>query len=442
MTKPHIAVLMMVKNEHKRLQVTLDSVKDFANSLVIYDTGSTDDTVDICKTFSTEHSIPLKLLVGEFVNFSTSRNVALDFADTFSEIDYILMLDTNDELRNGDGLRKFAEHNTESAPSAFLTLQEWWSGASNTYYNTRFIKPRTGWRYCGVVHEYLKNINRPDNDGDNDSKYLGKVPQDVVIYQDRTQDDDKTGKRFKRDIILLSEEYKKDSTEPRTVFYLAQTYSCLDDKENAYLFYKIRTTLIGFYEERFHACLKCGELSLALGLDWYDSFAWFMKAFMLIERVEPLIQIGSYYRDMKRWALAYMYYDLACKLSFPNQCILFVDKMAYSYWRWHLIASVAHDAGYWNEGHQAAKIALEYSSANSLRSCEADEKNMVIYEVHARRTQQTSSQQALGQQIQQQPNITKAQFLARTVTELKTKEKLTTKQAENKAKLLWKSRGT
>ena len=91
----HIAVLMMVKNETKRLRVSLDSVRGFADSLVVFDTGSTDDTIAILETFAAESGIPLRLKQGEFVDFSTSRNVSLDFADEFPEIEYLLLLDCN-----------------------------------------------------------------------------------------------------------------------------------------------------------------------------------------------------------------------------------------------------------------------------------------------------------------------------------------------------------
>ena len=65
----HIAVLIMVKNEKKRLHVTLESIKNFADSLFIFDTGSTDNTIEICKEFSKKNKIPLRLKEGEFVNF-------------------------------------------------------------------------------------------------------------------------------------------------------------------------------------------------------------------------------------------------------------------------------------------------------------------------------------------------------------------------------------
>ena len=76
--KIHIALLIMVKNETKRLHVTLNSVIGHVNSIVAFDTGSTDDTIDILKKFSEKHNIPLRLKEGGFIDFSTSRNVSLD----------------------------------------------------------------------------------------------------------------------------------------------------------------------------------------------------------------------------------------------------------------------------------------------------------------------------------------------------------------------------
>ena len=61
----------MLKNEEKRIHVSLESIKNL-DGLIIYDTGSTDNTINIIKDFSTLNNIPLHLITGEFIDFSTS----------------------------------------------------------------------------------------------------------------------------------------------------------------------------------------------------------------------------------------------------------------------------------------------------------------------------------------------------------------------------------
>ena len=58
----HIAVLLMVKNEKLRLSVTLNSIKDLADSIVMFDTGSEDETIEIARTFCEENNLDVDLL--------------------------------------------------------------------------------------------------------------------------------------------------------------------------------------------------------------------------------------------------------------------------------------------------------------------------------------------------------------------------------------------
>ena len=51
MIDPTISLCMIVKNEENDLEACLSSVKGVADEMVVVDTGSTDRTVEIAKSF-------------------------------------------------------------------------------------------------------------------------------------------------------------------------------------------------------------------------------------------------------------------------------------------------------------------------------------------------------------------------------------------------------
>ena len=414
---PHIALLMILKNEEKRLSVSLKSVIGIVKSLVIYDTGSTDNTLQILRDFSSENNIELHLKQGDFVDFSVSRNVSLDFADSFDNIDFLLLLDCNDELQGGENLLKLATEHLDTDFNAFLLCQHWWSGKYDKYFNTRFLRSRSEWRYKGSVHEYLANMNK-DRNGT-----VFKSPDDIILYQDRTQDDDKTSKRFVRDKTLLLADYKQNPTEPRTLFYLAQTCACLKQKEEAFYYYKLRSELEGFQEEKFHAYLRAGNLSQQLCHDWYDTLSYYMKAVEHSNRAEPLIRIADHYNKQKNWILSFHFSQWACYLEYPKDAILFVDKYDYEYTRWHLLGIVAYYCGKYEEGKNACLKAIEKGLNTEL-----DKSNLKFY------TDKLNENPVI------QENINKKQFIENSVKELQKTSNMTIKQLEKLALKKWKNR--
>lgn len=368
---PHIAALIMCKNEEKRIGVTLESLLSRVDSIIIYDTGSTDNTISILRDFCSLHDIPLHIKVGEFTDFSTSRNISLDFANTFKNIDYLLLMDVNDELRGGQTLRKVCREFLHMPDyTGFMLCQEWWSGVYTKYYNIRLIKAHGGWKYFHPVHEWIKD----ENNTDNEDKHIIKVVDGIVIYQDRTQDDDRSTKRHIRDKELLLKEHIKNPTETRILFYLAQTFFCIDDFHSAYRYYKMRSELDGFLEEKFHAFYKCGDITVKLGYPWDVSLSWYMKALEVIYRIEPLIRITEHYISYKQWNIANIFLKQAISLEYPAHLNLFVDRLMYDYNRWHLLGIISYHLNNRDDGILGCMNALKVKPDS-----ETDKFNLTFY---------------------------------------------------------------
>lgn len=363
---PKLACVMMVKNEKKRIHVSLESATSTVCCYIIFDTGSEDDTKEIIIAHCRKNKKNLYMITGNFVNFSTSRNCVLDYADTVP-VDFLLLLDCNDELRGGDGLLKFAKEEINKDNSAYLICQQWWSGQYDYYWNARLIKPRKKWRYICVVHEVL--------DSPDESFPTTRLPDGIIIYQDRTLDDDKTGKRFIKDKALLRREYRKNPRDGRTLFYLAQTYSCLKDWDCALRFYSERYEITdGFWEERFQSAFRAGNMCEKLDRSWDEANSWYLKAYTVCDRAEPLVAMAIHYKKEEVWSLSYLYARNACDLAFPEHCTLFIDKKCYDYERYQALGIVAFYYGKFADGKWACEKALEAKPGSEL-----DKSNLKFY---------------------------------------------------------------
>jgi len=84
----HISCVIIVKNAKSTIKKTLDSLLVFED-VVIYDNGSTDNTIEIIKMYTN-----VNLIQGEFLGFGQTKNKALGFAKN----NWILSLDADEIL--------------------------------------------------------------------------------------------------------------------------------------------------------------------------------------------------------------------------------------------------------------------------------------------------------------------------------------------------------
>lgn len=82
----NISAVVLAKNSEKTIEKTLKSLVDF-DDVIVYDNGSTDETINIAKKFSN-----VNLIQGEFKGFGWTKNCASSFALN----DWVLIIDSDE----------------------------------------------------------------------------------------------------------------------------------------------------------------------------------------------------------------------------------------------------------------------------------------------------------------------------------------------------------
>jgi len=173
-----------------------------------------------------------------------------------------------------------------------------------------------------------------------------------------------SARRWRRDRDLLLKSYAENPFDVRTLFYVAQTYHCLGDWENAYTFYTKRADLHGWDEENFITWCRLGDVVQQLSLDsnmniWPLAMEYYLKAFAArSHRIEPLVKIAQYYLDRNEMHLAFLFAARAVKIPYPAKDRLFVEKYMYDFVRYDLLGRCAWYVGEYELGEWAVMQAL------------------------------------------------------------------------------------
>jgi glycosyltransferase involved in cell wall biosynthesis len=356
---PLLVVALMIKNEGPVIDDTLRPlVEGGIDSFLIFDTGSTDNTIEKVYDFFITHSITnFAILQESFVNFAVSRNRALDLVDEyFPQATLILMPDAEWILRNSKDLLAFCKENKNDWHASYIIALE--QSHSMVFYQARLIRRESHCRFEQERHEYLV------------SPSAGTVPSIIYFeYNPTSYGCEKSYKRWKSDLDVLLKAYAESPTNPRLAFYLAQTYACLGDDENAFRFYERRTQLPSWPEEDFQAMYRLAQIAEDLAsrdsshvtpYDWSLAQWYYLKAYsMRPTRIEPLIRIALHYLYAQDYANAYLFAEIACEVPYPEQDILFVEKNMYVYTRYDIIAQCGIHVGEYAKGEWAIKKALD-----------------------------------------------------------------------------------
>ncbi|MBI2353071.1 glycosyltransferase [Candidatus Dependentiae bacterium] len=224
-----LVVVIMIINEAKVIEQTLQPYVDGGvTRLVVLDTGSTDETIEKVQQFFLKNpQVEAYLFEQPFVNFAVSRNYAIECAqETFKDDCFLFMPDAEWYMQNVNGLRDFC-YNHIHLPVISYSVKIRHEASNFNFYTQRLFKAHKGVFFQGVVHEAINIAS------------MMRVPEDIYILWNPSVDgSNKSFIRWQRDRDLLLKELEKNPHDTRNTFYLAQTYDCLNDLENAILWYK------------------------------------------------------------------------------------------------------------------------------------------------------------------------------------------------------------
>jgi glycosyltransferase involved in cell wall biosynthesis len=350
---PLLVVVVMIKNEEPVIQATLESyAKEGVDSFFIFDTGSTDNTIEKVKEFFEKNNIKNGHIAQEpFIDFATSRNRGLELAEEqFPNAAFLLMPDAEWYMQNLKGLLDFCkEHVNDVKQKTYLVRI---AGTEIDFYTPRLIRAHTKTRFVGAVHEVPNHVSETKLD----SSIYFNLSVGRFGYE-------KSKKRWERDKEVLMKEFEKDPNSPRTTFYLAQTFECLGDLPNAYQYYEIRSKQPGWLEENYETFYRLGRITDYLSkvdknFTWSMAFDYYANAAKLMpHRAEPLIKIAEHYWP-DNIPMCYLFARRTFDMQFPKNDTLFVDKEIYDFTRYDVLSKSAWHVGEHEVGENATLNAI------------------------------------------------------------------------------------
>ena len=306
---------LMIKNESRIIERCLGRALGHVDAVSILDTGSTDNTVEVCKAFLEKSGKPFKISVEIFKTFGHNRTISFNKAQELChELEwdatktYAMSVDADMIIKPSPSFKDF-----NMTVPGYTVIQQ---NSSLKYHNNRFMQCSYDWKCVGATHEYWS--------GDP----TDKIPYDV-FYIDDINDGGCKSDKFERDVRLLTEDLKTDPDNGRTHFYLAQSYKDSGNFHEAIKYYKRRIELGGWYEEVWFSHYQISKCYECLNQP-EDMEAWALKAFKFNpHRSEPLYSLLVYFKDKYEHFKAYQYYLKGKDIPFPKDDVLFIEYPVY-----------------------------------------------------------------------------------------------------------------
>ena len=288
-----ISLCMIVKNEEDVLARCLESIKDAVDEIIIIDTGSTDKTKEIAKSFTD------KVYDFEWVNdFSKARN----FSFSKAKMDYQMWLDADDIVTDSERekileLKKTLDLDIDIVTFKYHTHFDATGKPILTSTRERLFKREKDFKWNDAIHEYILMVGNV-------------IHSDIAISHKKTRG---SGDRNLKIYNSMIKEGKKFS--PRETYYYARELMDHGKYEEAIKYFtKFLEDGHGWFEDNIATCFNLCRCFKQLGKQDKLLPILFKSFEYDTPRAEICCEIGYYYKEQHDYNKAIFWFELALKL--------------------------------------------------------------------------------------------------------------------------------
>lgn len=293
-----VSLCMIVRNEEDVISKCLDSVSGLVDEIVIVDTGSTDNTKEIVKKYTTN------IYNFEWIyDFSAARNYSFSKAS----MDYIMWLDADDVILEEDR-KKFERLRQTLNPAVDIVMMKYNTGFDEqgnvilSYCRERLIKRSKGYKWCEPVHECIDikgNIANSDVCITHNKLHVQAKDRNLKIFEDMVSH----GKEL----------------SPRSLFYFARELQSAGRYYEAVMYFnKFLNMGKGWLEDKINACAGLSLCYKNLN-DPQNRLKSLLRSFEYdTPRADICCELGVYYMGLNDYQKAIFWLDLATKVKPPE----------------------------------------------------------------------------------------------------------------------------
>lgn len=325
-----LSVCIIVKNESHQIASLLNTLLILADEIVIVDTGSNDNTIEIINQWTKEHNASRGVKVLPVGNKFHDSDGDFDFgaAKTFAfenaTKDYVMWLDASDRVSEPILCKqKFIELTTEN--NVIITLPT--RTKSRHTFNRLRIGPRLLSTMVGRIHEYM---------------WISDVTGLKRFHINIPIDNFKESRDLSRNIRILKKEYAREPSA-RNAFYIGNSYHGMKQYSESIEWFRKRVYSYEWadeYAEEFYKSLECiaesiVKLNNAFKLPNHLSLADLMDiANNMItrepKRVEGYYYLGMYNYILKKYSEAIDIFAKYKDCVLPTDVKLWLDPEIYN----------------------------------------------------------------------------------------------------------------